>query len=100
MHTQSDIHVMKAVIDAQVFGARGDWEKHETGNGHMAFIKPIGTRDLEMKARIANRYDELGFVPKFFTESGREYVALEGIKRAARYRSVEEAFVKQILSKL
>lgn len=100
MNIMADMQVMKAVIDAQVFGARGDWEKHDTGNGHAAFIKPIGTRDVEMKARIATRYDELGFIPKFFSESGKEYVALEGVKTIGRYRDVEEAFVKQILSKL
>jgi hypothetical protein len=89
---------MKAVIDAQVFGARGDWEKHEIG-GQTRFIKPIATRDIEMKARIANRFDELGFIPKFFREQGREFVSLEGIK-SKRYNDVESAFVAQILSKL
>jgi hypothetical protein len=100
MNMTVDIQGMNAVIDAQVFGARNDWEKHETGDGHTAYIKPIGTRDVEMKARIASRYDELGFVPKFFSESGREFVALEGMKRAARYKNIEEAFIKQILAKL
>lgn len=88
---------MKSLIDAQVFGARGEWEKHEIG-GQATFVKPIGTRDVEMKARIANRFDELGFIPKFFRESGREFVAIEGVKEQARYRTVEEAFVKQILT--
>lgn len=100
MNHTTDITVLNAVVDAQVFGARGEWEKHETGGGHTAFIKPIHTRDVELKARIADRYDQLGFVPKFFSEAGREFVALEGIKRAARYQNVEEAFVKQILAKL
>ena len=100
MNHTADITTLNAVVDAQVFGARGDWEKHETGAGHTAFIKPIGTRDIELKARIASRYDELGFIPKFFSEAGREYVALEGVKQRARYKSVEEAFVSQILAKL
>ncbi len=100
MNQMNDIRMMQAVVDAQVFGARGEWEKHETGKGHTAYIKPINTRDVELKARIASRYDELGFVPKFFSESGKEFVALEGLKQAGRYRDVEEAFVKQILVKL
>ncbi len=89
---------MKSLIDAQVFGARGEWEKHEIG-GSATYIKPIATRDVEMKARIASRFDELGFIPKFFRESGREFVALEGIK-STRYKDVESAFVEQILKKL
>lgn len=88
---------MRSLIDAQVFGARGEWEKHEIG-GQATFVKPIGTRDVEMKARIASRFDELGFIPKFFRESGREYVAIEGVKEKTSYRTVEEAFVKQILT--
>lgn len=100
MNQMADIQVLNAVVDAQVFGARGEWEKHDMGDGFTAYVKPIHTRDLELKARIAHRYDELGFVPKFFTESGREFVALESIKKAARYRTVEEAFVKQILANL
>lgn len=99
MNRMPDMQVMNAVVDAQVFGARGEWEKHEFG-GKATYIKPIGTRDVEMKARIATRFDELGFVPKFFREGSKEYVALEGLKPAARYRNVEEAFVKQILTKL
>lgn len=87
---------MKSLIDAQVYGARGEWEKHEIG-GKATFIKPIGTRDVEMKARIANRFDELGFIPKFFREHGKEFVAIEGIKQS-RYKDVESAFVNQILS--
>lgn len=100
MNHTVDVQAVNAVVDAQVFGARGDWEKHDTGAGHTAFIKPIGTRDVELKARIANRYDELGFIPKFFSEAGKEFVALEGLKQKAHYASVEEAFVKQILAKL
>ncbi len=89
---------MKSLIDAQVFGMRGEWEKHEIG-GQSTFVKPIGTRDVEMKARIANRFDELGFIPKFFREHGKEFVAIEGIKQS-RYKDVESAFVEQILKKL
>jgi hypothetical protein len=89
---------MKSLIDAQVFGARGEWEKHEIG-GQATYIKPIGTRDVEMKARIATRFDELGFIPKFFREAGREFVALEGVK-SKRYADIESAFVEQIRKKL
>ena len=89
---------LKAVIDAQVFGARNDWEKHEIG-GSIRYIKPIATRDIEMKARIANRFDELGFIPTFFREHGKEFVALEGVK-TSRYQDVEAAFVEQILTHL
>lgn len=89
---------LKSLIDAQVFGVRGEWEKHEIA-GQATFIKPIYTRDVELKARIASRFDELGFIPKFFRESGREFVALEGIKQS-RYRDIESAFIEQILKKL
>ncbi len=92
-----DENPMKSLIDAQVFGAREDWEKHEIG-GQKSFVKPIATRDVALKAHIANRFDELGFVPKFFRESGREFVAIEGVKEHGRYRDIEEAFVQQILS--
>ena len=89
---------IKSLVDAQVFGARGDWEKHEIA-GQATFIKPINTRDVEMKARIATRFDELGFIPKFFREGGHEFVALEGVKQS-RYATIEAAFVDQILKKL
>jgi len=89
---------LKAIVDAQVFGARGEWEKHEIG-GQSCYVKPIATRDVEMKARIATRFDELGFIPKFFREQGREFVALEGVK-PSRYKDVEVAFVEQILTHL
>jgi len=100
MHHYTDMHTLNAVVDSQVYGTRQEWEKHDTGEGHAAFIKPIHTRDVELKARIASRYDELGFIPKFFSESGREFVALEGLKQAAHYQNVEQAFVEQILAKL
>mgnify|MGYP000894121149 CR=1 FL=1 len=89
---------LRSLVDAQVFGARSEWEKHEIA-GHTTFVKPIHTRDVAIKASIANRFDELGFVPKFFREQGREYVALEGVK-SARYGDVERAFAEQILAKL
>lgn len=89
---------LKAVVDAQVFGARGEWEKHEIA-GQATYVKPIQAQDMQLKARIANRFDELGFVPKFFRESGREFVALEGVK-SSRYRDIETAFIDQILKKL
>lgn len=100
MNAMAHAESLYGLVDTHVFGIRAQWEKHETGDGHMAFIKPIATRDVEMKARIAQRYDELGFVPKFFSEAGCEYVALESVKRASRYHCVEEAFVKQILARL
>ena len=89
---------LNTIVDAQVFGARGEWEKHEIG-GQTRYIKPIATRDVEMKARIANRFDELGFIPKFFREQGHEFVSLEGVK-PSRYATVEAAFVEQILTHL
>ena len=89
---------LKAMVDVHVFGARGDWEKHEIG-GQTRFIKPIATHDAAMKARIASRFDELGFIPKFFREQGHEFVALDGVK-ASRYADVEAAFVAQILTRL
>lgn len=88
---------MKSLIDAQVFGARGEWEKHEIG-GQATFVKPIATHDVQMKAHIANRFDELGFISKFFREQGKEFVAIEAVKEKNHYRTVEEAFVNQILS--
>ena len=89
---------MNSLVDAQVFGARGEWEKHEIG-GKATFIKPIHTHDVHMKARIASRFDELGFIPKFFREGSSEFVALEGVKQS-RYNDIESAFVAQILKKL
>ena len=89
---------LNSIVDAQVFGARGEWEKHEIG-GKACYVKPIATRDIEMKARIATRFDELGFIPKFFREQGREFVALEGVK-SSRYKTIETAFVEQILTHL
>jgi hypothetical protein len=90
---------MSAMIDAEVFGARGEWEKHEIG-GHTTFVKPMRMMQPELKAQVASRYDELGFVPIFFKESGKEFVALEAVKEHNRYRTVEEAFVQQILVRL
>jgi hypothetical protein len=90
---------LSTMIDAQVFGARGEWEKHLIG-GLTTYVKPIHVQDAELKARIAARYDELGFVPMFFRESGREFVALEGVKQSTRYKDIEQAFVAQILKKL
>jgi len=94
------VNAMQALIDGQVFGVRNQWERHDTGNGHTVFVKPINTRDIEMKARIAHRFDELGFVPKFFRESGKEFVAIDALKEKTRYQNVEEAFVSQILVRL
>lgn len=99
MQHVSNMHGLKAMIDAEVFGARGQWEKHEIG-GQTAFVKQLGLREPELKAHVASRYDELGFVPVFFKESGQEFVALEAVKERATYRTVEEAFIKQILTRL
>lgn len=99
MNHISNLHGLNAMIDGEVFGARGEWEKHEIG-GHTTFVKAIGINEPEIKAHIASRYDELGFVPVFFKESGREFVALEGIKETTCYHTVEEAFIKQILTRL
>ena len=90
---------LRAMVDAEVFGARGEWEKHEIG-GNAAYVKPIRIQDAEIKAQIASRYDELGFVPVFFRESGKEFVALEGVKEKTRYHTIEEAFMQQILTRL
>lgn len=84
------------LIDTLVYGRAGEWEKHEIGNA-CRFIKAITAPDPLVKAQIAQRYDELGFVPLFFREHGREFVALEDIKQRSRYETVEQAFVEQIL---
>ena len=99
MQHVSNMNGLRAMVDAEVFGARGEWEKHEIG-GNAAFVKPLGIAAPELKAHIASRYDELGFVPVFFKESGKEFVALEAVKEHTRYRTVEEAFIKQILNRL
>jgi len=92
---------MQAVVDGHVFGVRNQWERHEAGDGSPAvFVKPILTNDAAMKARIANRFDEMGFIPEFFRESGHDFVAIAAVKEKTAYASVEEAFVKQILSRL
>ncbi len=90
---------LQSIVDAQVFGLRGEWERHEIA-GQASYVKPIAATDVQMKARIASRFDELGFIPKFFREQGREFVAIEGVKEQAHYRSVEEAFVQQILTRI
>ena len=99
MNHISNIHSLRAMIDAEVFGARGEWEKHEIG-GHAAYVKPMRLGDAELKAQVAARYDELGFVPVCFRESGKEFAALEGVKEKTRYDTVEEAFMQQILTRL
>lgn len=95
---RNDIHTVQRIVDTQVFGARGEWEKHEVG-GLCTFVKPIQVNDPELKARIAQKFDELGFVPMFFREHGREFVALEGMKQHHGYQSVEDAFTTQILAR-
>lgn len=87
------------LIETLVYGRATEWEKHELA-GSARFVKPISSSDPLTKAAIAQRYDELGFVPLFFKEHGREFVALEGIKKQGRYASVEQAFVEQILGRI
>ncbi len=99
MHFGFENGSLSQLIDAEVFGKRGDWEKHEIG-GNSAFVKQLATADAELKARIAARFHELGFVPMFFKEHGREYVALEGVRSEVNYKTIEEAFVRQILSRV
>ena len=99
MHLGFDSNTLQQLIDAQVFGTRGDWEKHEIG-GTAAFVKQLAAADALLKARIAERFHELGFVPMFFKEHGREYVALEGVRTEMNYKTIEEAFVRQILSRV
>jgi hypothetical protein len=88
-----------AVIDTLVFGRLNEWEKHELGTG-ARYVKPLPVVDSLTKAQVAERYDALGFVPHFFREQGRDYVALEGIKQAGRYKTVEQAFVEQIAKRI
>jgi len=87
------------LIETLVYGRPAEWEKHELG-ATTRFVKPIAAHDPLLKAQVAQRYDELGFVPMFFREQGREFVALEGIKSQGRYASVEQAFVEQILGRI
>lgn len=89
---------LSQLVDAQVFGTRSDWEKHVLGDTS-TFVKPLNIQDNEMKAQIAQRFDELGFIPLFFREHGRDFVAIEGVKASTHYKNVEEAFIAQILSK-
>lgn len=99
MHLGYENGSLQQLIDTQVFGKRGDWEKHEIG-GACAFVKQLAAADAELKARIAERFHDLGFVPMFFKEHGREYVALEGMRQETSYKTIEEAFVRQILSRV
>lgn len=85
------------LLDTLVYGRVGEWEKHELG-ASCRYIKSLPSPDPLLKAQIAQRYDELGFVPMFFREHGREFVALENIKQRSRYETVEQAFVEQILA--
>ncbi len=84
------------LIDTLVYGRASDWEKHELG-AQCRFVKSLSTPDPLVKAQVAQRYDELGFIPLFFKEHGREFVALEDVKQRSRYETVEQAFVEQIL---
>lgn len=95
-----DFAAIQQLVDTHVFGAKTQWEKHEIG-GSCAFVKQLESADAELKARIAARFHELGFVPMFFKEHGREFVALEGIHAQGKhsYKDVEQAFVEQILAK-
>lgn len=99
MNTIIDRTTLDSLVDAEVFGAKNEWEKHEFGE-KKSFVKPLQLRDPAMKARVAERFAEMGFVPHLFKEAGQEFVALDGIRQSAGYRDVEEAFAAQILSKL
>ena len=90
---------LQSLVDAHVFGARNEWEKHELGE-KKSFVKPLQVRDPGLRARVAERYAEMGFVPHLFKESGQDYVALESVTTSAHYRDIEDAFAEQILSKL
>ena len=86
------------LVDNYVFGCKAEWEKHEVGDG-CAFVRQLDAADAAMKAQIAARFHELGFVPMFFKEHGQEFVALEDITTRASYADIEQAFVAQILAK-
>lgn len=86
------------LVDRYVFGQKAEWEKHEIG-GSCAFVRQLEAADAAMKAHIAERFHELGFVPMFFKEQGREFVALEDVHAKARYADIEQAFVEQILAR-
>lgn len=87
------------LLDTLVYGRAGEWEKHELGS-QCRFVKPIPTPDPLLKAQVAAAYDALGFVPLFFKEHGREFVALEDVKQRSRYATVEQAFVEQIMGRM
>ena len=88
-----------ALLETLVYGKARDWEKHELGTT-TRFVKSLVTPDPLMKAQVAERYDAMGFIPLFFKEHGREFVALEDVKQASHYKSIEQAFMEQILSKV
>ena len=88
-----------ALVDAHVFGAKNEWEKHEFGE-KKSFVKPLGVRDPALKARVAARFAEMGFVPHMFKESGQDFIALESLKQTTGYADIEQAFSEQILSRL
>lgn len=99
MNYFTDRGSLDSLVDAEVFGAKNEWEKHEFGE-KKSFVKPLQVRDPALKARVAERFAEMGFVPHLFKESGQEYVALENMKNSAGYSDIEEAFAAQILSRI
>lgn len=98
MHLEQHNNLIDHLIDNHVFGNANEWEKHEIG-GSCAFVKRLESADAELKARIADKFHHLGFVPMFFKEHGAEFVALENVHEQASYQNIEEAFVQQILAK-
>ena len=90
---------LDSLVDAHVFGAKNDWEKHELGE-KKSFEKPLAVRDPALKARVAERFAEMGFVPHMFKESGQEFIALESMKQTTGYQDIVQAFKDQILSRL
>jgi hypothetical protein len=99
MQTRAENISSNQLIDTLVFGHRGEWEKHEIG-ASCSFVKELSAADFALKARVAQRFHELGFVPSFFKEQGKEFVALEQVHEAANYSDIEQAFVAQILTRV
>jgi hypothetical protein len=85
------------MLNTHIYGRASDWEKHDI-QGHISFVKEVAVHDAEVKAKIAERFYAMGFVPMFFREHGKEFVALEGTRETAHYGDIEAAFVQQILA--
>lgn len=99
MNNFTDRDSLDSLVDAHVYGAKNEWEKHEFGE-KKSFVKPLQVRDPALKARVAERFAEMGFVPHMFKESGQEFIALESVKQTTDYLDIEQAFTDQILSRI